>query len=83
VPTLEYGKLMRTLHALRCFTDEAFRRRIGRQLNLGESVNNFRCFIAHADAAAVIEAKQAWLESAIEHGDAVPEPRYRPAIYAV
>ncbi len=27
---LEYGKLMRTLHALRWFTDEAFRRRIGR-----------------------------------------------------
>lgn len=30
----------------------------------------------------VLEAKQAWLESASEHGDAIPEPRYRPAIYA-
>ena len=29
---VEYGKLLRTLHALRWFTDEAFRRRIGRQL---------------------------------------------------
>src|SRR6266852_654182 len=47
---LEYGKLMRTLHALRWFTDEAFRRRIGRQLNLGESLNNLRRFIAYADA---------------------------------
>ena len=47
---LEYGKLMRTRHALRWFTDEAFRRRIGRQLNLGESINNFRRFIAFADA---------------------------------
>lgn len=32
--------------------------------------------------AEVLEAKQAWLGSAREHGDPVPEPRYRPAIYA-
>ena len=31
----------------------------------------------------VLEAKQAWLESAREHGDPVPEPRYRPAIYSL
>lgn len=30
-----------------------------------------------------LEAKLAWLESAREHGDPVPEPRYRPAIYSV
>jgi predicted RNase H-like HicB family nuclease len=30
----------------------------------------------------VLEAKEAWLESAREHGDHVPEPRYRPAIYS-
>ena len=30
----------------------------------------------------VLEAKQAWLDSAGDHGDPVPEPRYRPAIYA-
>jgi predicted RNase H-like HicB family nuclease len=30
----------------------------------------------------VLEAKQAWLESASGHGDPIPEPRYRPAIYA-
>ncbi len=30
----------------------------------------------------VLEAKQAWIESATQHGDPVPEPRYRPAIYA-
>lgn len=27
-------------------------------------------------------ALQAWLASAREHGDPIPEPRYRPAIYA-
>ncbi|HXM56041.1 MAG TPA: type II toxin-antitoxin system HicB family antitoxin [Candidatus Dormibacteraeota bacterium] len=30
----------------------------------------------------VLEAKEAWLESARQHGDPIPEPRYRPAIYA-
>jgi predicted RNase H-like HicB family nuclease len=30
----------------------------------------------------VLQAKEAWLESAREHGDDIPEPRYRPAIYA-
>ena len=32
--------------------------------------------------AEVKVARQAWLESAREHGDPIPEPRYRPAIYA-
>jgi TnpA family transposase len=47
---LEYGKLLRTLHALRWFTDEAFRRTIGRQLNKGESLNDLRRFIAFANS---------------------------------
>ena len=50
---LEYGKLLRTLHALRWFTDEAFRRRIGRQLNLGEATNDLRRFIFYANRGAV------------------------------
>lgn len=29
----------------------------------------------------VLQAQQAWIESAQAHGDPVPEPRYRPAIY--
>lgn len=123
---IEYGKLLRTLHALRWFCEEPFRRRIGRQLNRGESLNSQRRFIAFADSgkekyrhhedqsmqahcldqawvadipdlqhcsafgdtaqealAEVLEGKQAWLESAEQHGDPIPEPRYRPAIYAV
>ena len=50
---LEYGKLLRTLHALRWFTDEAFRRRIGRQLNRGEATNDLRRFIILANRGAV------------------------------
>ena len=43
----------RTLHALRWFTDEAFRRRIGRQLNRGEALNDLRRFIFFANRGAV------------------------------
>jgi TnpA family transposase len=45
---VEHGKLLRTLHALRWFTDEAFRRRIGRELNRGEFMNELRRFLAFA-----------------------------------
>ena len=44
---------MRTLHALSWFTDEAFRRRIGRQLNRGEALNDLRRFICFARRGAV------------------------------
>ena len=32
--------------------------------------------------AEVEKAKEAWLEAAREAGKPIPEPRYRPAIYA-
>jgi predicted RNase H-like HicB family nuclease len=31
----------------------------------------------------VLVARDLWLESAREHGDPIPEPRYRPMIYQV
>ncbi len=39
---VEHGKLLRTVHALHWLAEEQFRRRIGRQLNRGESVNDLR-----------------------------------------
>jgi TnpA family transposase len=45
---VEYGKLLYTVHALRWFTDEAFRRRIGRQLNKGEAMNDLRHYLSFA-----------------------------------
>jgi hypothetical protein len=50
---VESGKVLRTLHALRWFTDEAFRRRIGRQLNRGKALNDLRRFIFFAHRGAV------------------------------
>jgi predicted RNase H-like HicB family nuclease len=36
------------------------------------------------EAAREIQiAKDLWLESAREHGHPIPEPRYKPAIYAI
>ncbi len=31
----------------------------------------------------VLVARDLWLESAQEHGDPIPEPRYRPMIYQI
>ena len=31
----------------------------------------------------VLKVKEAWLQSAREHGKPIPEPRYRPVIYQV
>jgi predicted RNase H-like HicB family nuclease len=31
----------------------------------------------------VLQAKEAWLETARAHDDPIPAPRYRPAIYAL
>lgn len=50
---LEYGKLLRTAHALRWYTDETFRRRIGRQLNRGETLNDLRRFIFYAERGKI------------------------------
>lgn len=43
---------------------------------------------AHGDTpqealAEVLMAKEAWLEAAQANGRAIPQPRYRPAIYQV
>ncbi|SDG69828.1 Transposase and inactivated derivatives, TnpA family [Lentzea fradiae] len=46
---VEFGGLQRTLYALRYLADEAYRRRITRQLNKGESLHSLRrdLFFAH------------------------------------
>lgn len=38
----EHGRLAKTLHVLRCLKSEAYRRRIGRQLNKGERLHSLR-----------------------------------------
>jgi TnpA family transposase len=46
---VEFGGLQRTVYALRYLADEAYRRRIARQLNKGESLHSLRrdLFFAH------------------------------------
>ena len=55
---IEYGKIQRTNHALRWFTDEGFRRRIGRQLNRGESLNGLRRYLFFANRGEIIHQRQ-------------------------
>ncbi len=50
---LEYGKLLPHPPRPPLVTDEAFRRRIGRQLNLGEATNDLRRFIFYANRGDV------------------------------
>ena len=50
---IEYGKLQRTNHTLRWFTDQGFRRRIGRQLNRGEALNGLRRYLFFAQQAEI------------------------------
>lgn len=38
---------------------------------------------AEAAAREIQIAIELWLEVASEHGDPIPEPRYRPAIYSL
>jgi TnpA family transposase len=45
----EYGRLLRTLHILRWYDDEAGRRRINRQLNKGEALHSLRSAISIAN----------------------------------
>ena len=41
----EYGRLVKTLHVLRCLESEAYRRRIGAQLNKGERLHQLRAWL--------------------------------------
>jgi len=41
----EYGRLAKTLHVLRCLESEAYRRRIGAQLNKGEALHALRSWL--------------------------------------
>jgi len=41
----EHGRLAKTLHVLRCLKNEAYRRRIGRQINKGERLHQLRSWL--------------------------------------
>jgi TnpA family transposase len=49
----EYGALRRTVYAARYLADEAYRRRIGRQLNKGENLHSLKRSLAYANEGAL------------------------------
>jgi TnpA family transposase len=62
----EYGALRRTVYAARYLADEAYRRRIGRQLNKGENLHALKRSLAYANEGALRrrhheqQAEQMW-----------------------
>jgi TnpA family transposase len=62
----EYGALRRTVYAARYLADEAYRRRIGRQLNKGENLHSLKRSLAYANEGALRrrhhedQAEQMW-----------------------
>ncbi|MET7935191.1 Tn3 family transposase [Streptomyces sp. NPDC005322] len=62
----EYGALRRTVYAARYLADEAYRRKIARQLNKGESLHSLRRSLLYAHEGAIrhrhlaAQTEQAW-----------------------
>lgn len=62
----EYGALRRTVYSARYLADEAYRRRIGRQLNKGENMHSLKRSLAYANEGALRrrhhedQAEQMW-----------------------
>ena len=49
----EYGRLIKTIHILRWYADEANRRRINRQLNKGEALHSLRSHLCYANQGEI------------------------------
>jgi TnpA family transposase len=49
----EYGRLIKTIHIVRCLDSPEYRRAIGRQLNKGEQLHNLRRFLFFANEGEI------------------------------
>jgi len=49
----EYGRLIKTIHIVRCLDSPEYRRSIGRQLNKGEQLHNLRRFLFFANEGEI------------------------------
>jgi TnpA family transposase len=49
----EYGRLIKTIHIVRCLDNPEYRRAIGRQLNKGEQLHNLRRFLFFANEGEI------------------------------
>ena len=69
----EYGTLRRTIFAARYLADEAYQRRIGRQLNKGENIHTLKRNIAHARQGTLRRRHP----RAADRADVVPDPGHQ------
>lgn len=49
----EYGRLVKTIFILKLYEDEAYRRRISRQLNKGEALHSLRSYLSVANQGII------------------------------
>ena len=49
----EYGRLIKTIHIVRCLDNPEYRKTIGRQLNKGEQLHNLRRFLFFANEGEI------------------------------
>ena len=49
----EYGRLVKTIFILKWYEDEAYRRRISRQLNKGEALHSLRSYLSIANQGVI------------------------------
>ena len=49
----EYGRLIKTIFILKWYEDEAYRRRISRQLNKGEALHSLRSYLSVANQGII------------------------------
>jgi TnpA family transposase len=54
----EYGRLIKTIHIVRCLDSPEYRKRIGIQLNKGESLHDLRRFIFFANEGEIRRAQR-------------------------
>lgn len=61
----EYGRLIKTIHILRWYADEANRRRLNRQLNKGEALHSLRTHFWYANQGDVREQQDEQLHNQV------------------
>jgi TnpA family transposase len=61
----EYGRLIKTIHILRWYADEAHRRRLNHQLNRGEALHSLRSHLWYANQGEVQQQQDEQLHNQV------------------
>ena len=85
-PLKQWGTLRRTIHAARYLSDPAYRRKIARQLNKGESLHALRRDLRHARQSTITQphltgqTEQAWCLTVLTNSVITRTTEYQLAV---